>query len=403
MKKKWVVLVVAACVAAAGAYSYEKGLLPGFGPAKMAQKARRGGNGRPVPVLAAAVKTETVPVRVDTIGSVEAYATVSIKSRVDGQVMKSFFKQGQMVHKGEKLFTIDPRTYQAKVDQLEANLTRDRAQLASTKSDLARYTKLSQTGYSSQQKLEQARAAAEGMQAAVKADLAAIEGAKLDLAFTSIVSPITGRTGSMMIDPGNLVKANDTNPMVVINQTEPIYVTFSVPEHYLPEIKSRMASGGLMAEATVPNANVPPEHGPVVFVNNAVDAATGTIMLKAEIANTDERLTPGQFVRVAMTLHEIPNATVVPAQAVQNGQDGTFVYVVQANHTAAVRPVTVGPSYGDNVVIEKGVQVGDIVVTEGQLRLRPGIRVSVRGSEGAGGAGGGARRATKKRKEAPAS
>lgn len=402
MKKRWVVLLVAACVAAAGVYSYENGLLPGFGSAKKAQTAKRGGGDRPVPVLAANVKTETVPVRVDTIGSVEAYATVSIKSRVDGQVMQSFFKQGQVVHKGDKLFTIDPRTYQAKVDQLEANLARDRAQLASAKADLARYTKLSQTGYSSQQKLEQSRAAAEGMQAAVKADLAAIEGAKLDLAFTSIVSPITGRTGSMMIDPGNLVKANDTNPMVVINQTEPIYVTFSVPEHYLPEIKSRMASGGLPVEATVPDANVPPERGPVVFVNNAVDSATGTIMLKAEIANTDERLTPGQFVRVAMTLHEIPNALVIPSQAIQNGQDGTFVYVVQPNHTAAIRNVTVGPSSGENVVIEKGVQAGDLIVTEGQLRLRPGIRVAVRGSEGAeeGPAG---KRVAKKRKEEPAS
>jgi len=381
MKKKVVLLALVACLAAGGTYLYVNGLIPGLGDTGKAKQARRGGE-RPVPVIVAAVKTENVPIQVETIGSVEAFATVSIKSRVDGQVMESFFKEGQMVHKGDRLFTIDPRTYQAKVHQLEANLARDKAQLSSAKADLSRYTKLSQTGFSSQQKLEQARAAAEALEAAMKADVAAIEGAKLDLAFTSIVSPIDGRTGSVLVDPGNLVKANDTNPIVVINQTEPVYVTFSVPEHYLPEIKSRMAAGGLPVEAVVPGANVTPEYGPVVFVNNAVDSATGTIQLKAEIANKSERLTPGQFVRAKVTLHEIANALVIPSQAVQNGQDGTYVYVVQPNRTVAVRNVTVGPSYGDDVVIEKGVAAGDTVVTEGQLRLRPGIRVTVPQDEG---------------------
>lgn len=381
MKNKVVLLALVACLAAGGTYLYVNGLLPGFGSATKAKQARGGGE-RPVPVIVASVKTENVPIQVETIGSVEAFATVSIKSRVDGQVMESFFKEGQMVHKGDRLFTIDPRTYQAKVHQLEANLARDKAQLSSAKADLSRYTKLSQTGFSSQQKLEQARAAAEALEAAMKADVAAIEGAKLDLAFTSIVSPIDGRTGSVLVDPGNLVKANDTNPIVVINQTEPVYVTFSVPEVYLPEIKSRMAAGGLPVEAIVPGANVTPEHGPVVFVNNTVDSATGTIQLKAEIANKSERLTPGQFVRAKVTLHEIANALVIPSQAVQNGQNGTYVYVMQPDRTVVARDVTVGPSYGDGVVIEKGIAAGETVVTEGQLRLRPGARVTVPQSGG---------------------
>lgn len=401
MKKKFVLLALVASLAAGGAYLYANGPIPGLGDAGKAKQARRGG-GQPVPVLVASVKTETVPIQIETIASVEAYATVSIKSRVDGQVMESFFKEGQMVHKGDRLFTIDPRTYQAKVHQLEANLARDKAQLSSAKADLARYTKLSQTGYSSQQKLEQSRATAEAQEAAVKADIAAIEGAKLDLAFTTIASPIDGRTGSVMIDPGNLVKANDTNAMVVINQTEPIYVTFSVPEHYLPEIKARMTAGGLPVEVIVPGTDVAPEHGPVVFVNNTVDAATGTIQLKAEIANKAEKLTPGQFVRTKVTLHELPNALVIPSQAVQNGQNGSFVYVVQPNRTVAVRNVTVGPSYGESVVIEKGVAAGDTVVTEGQLRLRPGARISVQGAEGTGGPGDGSKRVAKKAGE-PAS
>jgi multidrug efflux system membrane fusion protein len=306
-----------------------------------------------------------------------------------------------MVHKGDRLFAIDPRTYQAKVDQLAANLARDKAQLASAKADLQRYTKLSKTGYSSQQKLEQSRAAAEALEAAVKADEAMIEGAKLDLAFTAILSPINGRTGSILIDAGNLVKANDTNPMVVINQTEPIYVTFAVPEHYLPEIKDRMAAGALKAQAIVPGTNVAPETGPVVFVNNAVDATTGTITLKAEFANTSEKLTPGQFVHVNVILHELPNALVVPSQAVQNGQNGSFIYVVQPNRTVKAQTVAVGPSYDGGTVIEKGLAAGDTVVTEGQLRLRPGIRITIQGDEGTGGDT--AVRKIAKKKDEPAS
>jgi multidrug efflux system membrane fusion protein len=399
--KKFLTLLIAAGLVAGGVYYYLDGAATG--PAGSAKGKKRGGG--PVPVLVAQVRSQTVPVTIDTIGSMQALATVAVKSRVDGQMMESFFRDGQLVHKGDRLFTIDPRPFLAKVHEVEANLARDRAQLANARSDLSRYQRLSQSGYSSQQKFDQARAAAEVYAAAVKANSAALERAKLDLEFTTIRSPIDGRLGSVLVDPGNLVKANDSSPLVVINQTKPIYVAFSVPEQHLPEIKSRMAAEGLGVEVIVPGASSPAERGKVAFVNNAVDAATGTIQLKAELANAREQLTPGQFVRVNLVLREIPNALVVPSQSVQNGQMGSYVYIVQPNQRVVLKPVELGPPWKDNVVVSGKLASGDTVVTEGHLRLRPGARVTITPeTAGAGGQGAGSKAGKKRgRKKKPAS
>lgn len=380
MRTRFIGVVLAASLVAGGIYLYSGGYVDGMVPSR-GPVAKKGGGG-PVPVVTAQVEAKTVPVTIETIGQIQAYATVSVKSRVDGQVMETFFQDGQMVKKGDPLFRIDPRPFVAKVHEVEANLIRDRAQLANAKSDLARYTQLSKSGYSSQQRYDQARASAEMLEAVVKANTALLERARLDLGFTAINAPIDGRVGSVLVDPGNLVKANDGATLVVINQVKPIYVTFSVPEQNLPEIKGRMAAGPVWVEVRVPGSAMQPERGRVVFVNNAVDATTGTIQLKAEIANDREQLTAGQFVRVSLVMREIVDAAVVPAQAVQNGQNGTFIYVVDEERRAQLRGVTVGPASGEIVVIEKGVKPGETVVSEGQLRLRPGARVTT-GASGA--------------------
>lgn len=375
MKKSFVLFVAVVVAAGAGSWFY----LNADGKEEEAPKRRGGG---PVPVVVATVDAKPVPVTVETIGSIEALATVGIKSRVDGQMMESFVREGQVVKKGDPLFTIDPRPFRAKVAEMEANLARDRAQLANAKSDLARYAKLAEGGFSSAQKFDQSKVAAAVLEAAVQVDLAQLERAKLDLEFTSIRAPVDGRLGSVLVDPGNLVKANDSDPLVVINQIRPINVTFSVAERYLSEIKERLATGGLTIEAFVPGPSTPHLRGKVVFVNNTVDASTGTIQLKAEVGNESEQLTPGQFVRVSLILYELPTALLVPSQAIQNGQKGTFVYRVTAEKKVAVVPVTLGPAWKDSIVIETGLKAGDTIVTEGQLRLRPGAQVAIAPADG---------------------
>jgi multidrug efflux system membrane fusion protein len=260
------------------------------------------------------------------------------------------------------------------VDQAEATLARDQASLEGAKADLARYSRLAKSGYSSEQQFEQQRATTKALEATIRADQAALEMAKLQLEYTQIKSPIDGRTGNILIKPGNLVKANDTNAIVVITQTEPIYVSFAVPEQNLNEIKRRIAAGSLKVEARVPGSDGP-EVGNVTFINNAVDATTGTIQIKATFPNEDQKLTPGQFVEVKVLLQVLENALVVPSEAVQSGQNGTYVFVIKPDHTAEARPVVTGPSANGFTVISKGVAAGEQVVTEGQLRVIPGAKV----------------------------
>lgn len=371
-----VLLVVLLLVVGAGAYYL-------LSPDQMSQQPTRRAAARAVPVDVAKVTSRSVPVSIHTIGTIQARSTVSVRSRVDGQLLKADFTEGQLVTKGQPLFSIDPRPFDAKLREAQANLARDQAAYNKATADFARYQSLSNKGYSSQQTYEQARAAKNELAATIRADQANIDLAKLDLEFTTIRAPIAGRTGSVLVHPGNLVKANDlTQPLVVINETDPILAQFSVPERHLAEIKQRFADGTLDVVATVPESNRPPVHGKLVFINNAVDTQTGTIMLKASFDNPDGFLTPGQFVHISMQMHMIADTHVVPDRSLQEGRDGTYLFVVKANNTVEPVTVTRGPSVDGLTSIGDALKVGDTVVTDGQLRLFKGAKVSVK----AGGA-----------------
>jgi multidrug efflux system membrane fusion protein len=362
--------------------------------------------GRPVvPVTVATVAARDVPLEVTGIGNVEAYSVVSVKPQVTGQLLMAYFAQGQEVQKNALLFEIDPKVFQADLSRQQANLDRDKAQLKQAEANLARdvaqqrnaevearrYEQLLEKGIEPRDQYDQARTTAEALQASVKADQAAIENARqairadeadvensrIQLGYCSIRAPIEGRTGSLLVQPGNVVSAN-TTAMVVINQVRPVNVNFSVPEHYLPQIREYMARGKVGVDVSVPGNSGGTERGALSFVNNAVDSATGTIQLKATFANDDRQLWPGQFVNVVVTLAVQPNAVVVPSQAVQTGQQGSYVFVVTPDLTAETRPVTTGRAVGSDTVIEKGLQPGERVVTDGQLRLVPGAKVELK-------------------------
>lgn len=337
------------------------------------RKARRATP--PAPVLTALATTRDVPVLLEAIGNVQARSTVSVKSRVAGQIIEVAVKEGQRVVKGDLLFRIDPRPFEAQLRQAEANYARDKANLVRAESDLARYQSLSEKGYSSQQKYEEAAALKNALIATIRAHEAAIEIARLNLEFSRIHAPIDGRTGGILVHAGNLVEANADKPMLVIAETQPIYVAFSVPERHLPRIKQRMNQGTLTVQVTIPGEGGPPLEGDIFFIDNAVDMTTGTIQLKARFDNAGERLTPGQFVKVSTRLAELHQVVVVPSQAVQSSQKGPFVYVVKPDKTVEMRMVELGPSVEQVTVVSQGIRSGESVVTDGQLRLFPGRAV----------------------------
>jgi membrane fusion protein, multidrug efflux system len=391
----------------------------------------------PVPVAVAAVERKTVPLQIQAIGSVEAYAVVSIKAQVGGELVSVHFKEGQDVGKGDLLFSIDPRVYEAALAQAEANLAKDRglvqqaravlerdqsrvsqaragllrdqAQAKNAEVQERRYADLLKRGLIAQEQYDGIRTTAESLAAtvhadeadvksaedtvradeaaarsaeqAVRADEAAVENAKVQLGYTTIRSPIDGRVGSLMLNQGNVVRAGGTSDstLIVINQVQPIYVSFTVPQQQLPSVKRYMAEAKLVVEAT-PAGEPRPLRGVVTFVDNAVDAATGTIRLKGTFANEEKRLWPGQFVNVALTLSTEPNAIVVPSQAVQTGQQGQqYVFVVKSDSTVENRPVVIARSQGSETIITKGLEAGESVVIDGQARLVPGAKVEVRG------------------------
>jgi multidrug efflux system membrane fusion protein len=347
-----------------------------FLPACSDDKAKQPLTAASVPVTVGAVVRKPVPVQVRAIGNVEAYSTVGIKSQVGGALMRVHFKEGQDVNKGDLLFTIDPRPYEAALKQAEANLAKDNAQLENARVGVRRYAELVKKGYVAQEQYDQIRTTSDVLEAAVNADRAVVENAQLQLKYCYIYSPLTGRTGSLITNEGNLIKANDVQ-MVVINQVQPLYVNFSVPEQDLSEIKKYVSGGKLKAWAFLSNDDKDPEEGVLTFIDNSVDIATGTIKLKASFANKDKRLWPGQFVNVIMTLRTLPDAIVVPAPAVQTGQQGQFVFVVKEG-LAELRPVTVGITYKDIMVVESGLVPGEQVVTDGQMRLMPGAKVEIK-------------------------
>jgi multidrug efflux system membrane fusion protein len=330
-----------------------------------------------VPVLAAAVEQKDMPVDVQAIGTVEAFSTVSVKTQITGELTGVLFKEGQDVKKGDLIFTLDKRPFEADLKRQEANLQRDTAQASLGHLEADRYADLFKAGVVSKQQYDQAQANAQALDAAVQADKAAVENARVQLIYCSIYSPINGRTGTLMIHQGNMIKANDTPFLVNINQVEPIYVTFTVPEQYLADIKRFAAAGNLPVKATI-QGDARPVLGKLSFIDNTVDQATGTIKLKGQFANADRRLWPGQFVNVTLTLHAQPSALVVPSQAVQNGQQGQFVFVIHPDQTVEARPVMVNRTSNGQSVIDKGLTAGERVVTDGQLRLVPGSKVDIR-------------------------
>ena len=328
-----------------------------------------------VPVEVAKATQRNMPVQVTAIGNVQAYSTVTVKSLVEGEIQKAYFTEGQDVKQGDMLFSIDPRPFQAALHQSEANLARDQAQAQYARTEAKRYTELQKEGIVSQIQYEQFTSNSQALDAAVRADQAAVENARIKLSYCSIYSPINGRTGSLLVHPGNLVKTNDTS-LVVINQVTPIYVDFSIPERYLAQVKQHRAQGRLQVQAFPAGDKSDSSVGTLSFINNTVDANTGTIELKGTFANRDRRLWPGQFVNVVLDLTVNRNATVVPSQAVQTGQNGQYVYVVKPDHTADYRPVTVGATLSGFTIVDKGLNPGETVVTNGQLRLYPGAKVS---------------------------
>ena len=328
------------------------------------------------PVTVAEAVQKDVPLEIKAIGSVQAYSTVQIKAQVGGQMVNVHFEEGQDVRKGDLLFKLDSRPFEIALAQAESNLARDIARMKNAQDEVARYAGLAEKDYVTKERYEELRVNAEVLEAVIKADRAAVDGARLEVEYCTLVSPIDGRTGNLIVHPGNLVKANDTQPLVVINQIVPVFVVFSVPEQGLPLVKKSMAAGALQTEAELKSGGS--AMGVLTFVDNAIDPATGTIQLKATFPNKDRALWPGQFVSVTLTLTIEKNKVVVPSRAVQTSQDGLFVMIVKSDLTVEARTVEVERTAGEDSVIGKGLAPGETVVTDGLLRLVPGSKVAVK-------------------------
>ena len=329
-------------------------------------------------MLVATAVQKTVPLQIRAVGNVEAYSVVSVKSQVTGVLTQAHFKEGQDVKKGQLLFTIDPRPFEAALKQSEANLARDTAQLRNLREQVRRYNELVEKQYVSREQYDQIRTNADAMEAVVDADKAAVENARVQLSYCYIYAPVNGRVGSLLVNEGNLVRTNDASPLVVINQINPINVTFAVPEQHLTDLKRHMAAGNLQVDASFASDEGRPERGRLEFIDNAVDRTTGTIKLKAVFSNSERRLWPGQFVNVAVTLTNQSNAVVIPSEAIQVGQEGQHVFVVKPDKSVEMRPVTLGLTNEGEAVITKGIEAGEVVVREGQFLLGPGSRVEIK-------------------------
>jgi multidrug efflux system membrane fusion protein len=348
------------------------GLLTGCGQQKAAAPRLMS-----IPVVTATAMQKDVPIQITAIGAVESPIGVQVKSMLNGEITSVGFKEGQDVKKGDRLFTIDRRPTEADLRRNEATLARDMATAANARADARRYQALWKEGVVADQQAEQMQTAADAADALVEADRAAVINSKVQLTYTDILSPISGRTGTLSIQLGNVIKANDTPFLVTINQIKPIYVTFTLPERYLSEVKRYMAGNRLAVTASIPNDPQPAE-GTLTFVDNAVDRQTGTIKLKGTFVNADTRLWPGQYVNVTLTLGRQPDAVVVPLAALQNGQQGQFLFVIRKDMTAESRPVVVARTVGGEAVVQSGVAPGETVVVDGQSRLTSGSKVEIK-------------------------
>ncbi len=328
----------------------------------------------PAPVMVAAAGKKTVPVRLRTIGAVKALATVAVRPRVGGQLTEVFFKEGDFVKEGDKLFTIDPRPYDAAVKQAEANLAKSVTLLKGAEVDLKRAEDAKASGVGAATDYDTAYTAAASAKAVAEADRVALNTAKLQHSFTTITAPLDGRVGELLVNRGNLVEANGLNPLVVINQISPISVSFALPEQHLPVVIEARRRAPLKVEVDLRGGG-PLAVGELAFIDNAADPQTGTVQFKAQFQNADQKLWPGLFVDVVLTLGQRPDSVVVPSAALQSGQKGQYVYIVTADKKAELKPVVVAFEDDGDAVIASGLSGGETVVVEGQLRLAPGTRV----------------------------
>jgi len=349
------------------------------------------------PVMAEEAVSMDVPVKLHAIGTVDAFNTVSVTARVSGQLLHVGFSEGQDVEKGNLLFRIDPDPYEATLQQAQANLERDKAKQANAEADLARYADLVKKDYVTKEEYDSIVSTAAAAKATVQADEAAVQSARLNLDYCTIRAPIAGRTGNLLVKQGNIITANGGTPLVTINQVVPVYVNFTISEEQLADVRRYAQRGTLAVQAYLPSDSANVYDGKLTFINNEVDERTGTILLKATFPNRNRALWPGQFVQVDLVLTKQLKATVVPSAAVQTSQQGDYIYVVRPDSTADLRPVVQGTRLDDKVVIMSGVQAGERVVTDGQLRLMPGAKVMIKsalvpeGPKAAPSAGGGAR------------
>lgn len=367
MSRSGAVAVVAALVIALGACS--NGEAPDAG--KKSEKSTA-----PVPVSVSTVTRKSVPVRLAAVGTVEASATVALKARIDGEITAVRFTDGAAVTRGQILFELDDRELRSRADELRANVQRDRAMVANQRAREQRFRNLREKGFVSDDAWQQARTDRDTAVATLAANEAVLAAAQVSLSYTRITAPVAGRIGRAVLQTGNAVKANDATSLAVINAISPAYISFPVPEQRLADLRARLAAGPLSVTATPTGGAGRIDDGRLTFVDNSVDSATGTVRLRATFPNRDEALWPGQFARISVTLREDPEAIVTPAESVQTGPKGAYVYVLKPDQTVELRPVVVDRTEGPDAVIASGVAPGEIVVVSGQLRLTPGARAS---------------------------
>ncbi len=369
MKSRFLTVAVLLVVGAVGAWAFRAA-----GPAP--EKARPAAPAKPV--LAATVAQRPMPVLIDAIGHVEAQSSVVIRSRIDGVIAKVWVEDGQEVKAGDLLVTLDDRQAKSLLDQAEGNLIRDRAQLENARRNLARIEPLARAGAMSKQLLDEAIGNVAALEGTVKADEALVESYRVQLSYTQIRAPIAGRIGTIGSRLGSSIRAADTTALVTINQLDPIYVNFAVPQRDLAALQDAMTAGSVPVRVAIPGREGPALEGRVAYIDNTIDMASGTLAVRATVANPARHLWPGQFVNVTATLRVDPAAIVVPAEALQTGQDGAFVFVIKSDLTVSARPVVVDRTMGEDAVIQSGLAAGERVVTSGQLRLAEGTRVEIR-------------------------
>lgn len=335
----------------------------------------------PVPVIVAKAQNGNMPIYLNAVGRAEAYEGVTVKSRVDGQILSVNYTEGQFVKQGDVLMHLDPGDFNARLAQAEAVVSKDEAQLAKAQADLERYQGLKARGFVSDEKVNEVRTNAAAAAASLKADQAARELARLQVSYTAVRAPISGVVGARLVFPGSTVKINDT-ALAVVNRVDPLYVSFAVPERHLPALRRAVSQGPVGVQVSLPGSKDAVFEGKARFIDNAVDAATGTIQMKALLDNRAARLTPGQFLNVSMVLDRLNDAVLVPTEAIQQGVDGNFLYAVKPDDTVDLRKLEIIASHQGMTAIGKGVAAGETVVTDGQLRLTPGAAVSSKAQSG---------------------